>query len=434
MDEDFTHDLEFDLVEEEAVDEAGDDAEFLERFVGNHRAVNVSQLDGLSHFAYVETLESKLPCVNSGDTEKLDQLNALSSILQGEIRLLHDYTKILYRQRFAELESLVPDPVKYVEVISIIEEDEQASSERFERDAKLSKEQILVLMMSMKTSIRQERQITDGERAVLLRARSYMLAIVSVRDKVNGYVVQRVSHIAPNLCALIGPEITSLLLSHFGGILELSQAPSCNLASIGKNKHLTHELHTSLTGVRQEGYIYRSQLVQDQPPQYHKQMLRMVCAKISLAARVDAGINSCQESDSLLGDKWRREIMEKVHKQQESASNAEVKPLPVPKDEPKKKRSGRKFRKYKQQFQLSHLRQLQNRVEFGKQEQTMMDAYGEEVGLGIVNSSLQNATGVGSVTKRSVNNSAKLTKTMKKRIGEANDQTKDYLASLINKP
>lgn len=430
MEEDFAQDLEIDLAGEEEAEEIEEDAQFLDRFVGCHRVLAVSQLDGLGHFAYVGTLESKLPSLLLGTGEKLEQLNALSSILQGEIWLLHDYCKMLYGQRFGELESLVTDPLKYVEVISIIEKDVQATPEAFEEEAKLSKEQILVLMMSMKTSLQQGRMLTEKDRAIVLEARDIMLTIASILKEVREYVVQRVSNIAPNLSALVGPEITSLLLAHSGGVRELSQVPSCNLASIGKNKHLAHELHTSLTGVRQEGYIYRSRLVQEQPHQYHKQTLRMVCAKVALAARVDAGIRSSQDSSSALGDRWRLEISLKLQKQQEAATNAVVKPLPIPKDEPKKKRSGRKFRKYKQQFQLSHLRQLQNRVEFGKQEQTMLDAYGEEVGLGMVNSSLQSATGVGAVTKRGVNNSAKLTKTMKKRIEEANDQTRDYLASL----
>lgn len=430
MDEDFAQDLEFDFAEEEEIDQTEDDSTFLNRFLAGYRPIPVSLLDGLGHFGYIEDLESKMQSLLSNNGENLEQLTALSSILQNEQRLLHDYVKTLYNQKFDELESLVPDPIKYMEVIHIIEEDQQASPERFEKEAKLSKEQVLVLMMSMKTWAQRGRQLDSKEIETLFEARQYMLKIKSVRDQVNDYVIGKVSNVAPNLCALIGPEITSLLLAHCGGVLELSQVPSCNLASIGKNKHLAHELHTSLTGVRQEGYIYRSQLVQEQPQQFHKQALRMTCAKIALAARVDAGISSGQQIDSSLGERWRREIAEKLQNQLDAATAAVVKPLPVPKDEPKKKRAGRKFRKYKQQFQLSHLRQLQNRVEFGKQEQVVLDAYGEEVGLGMVNSSLRNATGVGFVTKRGVNNSAKLTKTMKKRIEEANEQTKEYMASL----
>lgn len=439
MDEDFTKDLEFDLVEEEEdnkeqgiLDELetgvqDDDISYLAQFIESHKPESNFKGDVLQHLSYVPMLERRVLSLLDSAVENLPwvllRLNELSSLLQSEIRLLHNYSKDLYYEKFGELEALVPNPRQYIQVIHVVEnEGHNANSETLEREAGLSKEQILVLKMSMKTSYKDNLPWPIERREKLAEARSNMLAIMEIESKVRQFVVEKVSHVAPNLCAFIGPDVTSHLLSHAGGILELSQIPSCNLASIGKNKHLTHELHTSLTGVRQEGYIYRSDLVQSQPYEYHKQVLRMACAKVALAARVDAGITPGSQADNSLGFKWKQEIVQKTLKQRESASISVVKPLPVPKEEAKKKRSGRKFRKYKQQFQLSHLRQLQNRMEFGKQEQTTLDGFGEEIGLGMVNSSLQYATGVGSVTKTSVNNSAKLTKAMKRRIEQANEQ------------
>lgn len=435
--EDFARELEFDLAEEEEADEelgkideleqgAGDDLSFMGRFIEEYKPEPPSDI--VHRFSYVPILDQKVSSLlrNVGENLPwvLHRLNELCSLLQSEVRLLHEYSRDLYRGKFAELESLVPNAKQYVQVIDIIESGE-ASAERLESQAELSKEQVLVLKMSMKTSYRDDLPSPNEKKAELARARSNMLAILAIESNVKQFIIQKVSHVAPNLCALIGPEVTSHLLSHAGGILELSQIPSCNLASIGKNKHLTHEQHTSLTEVRQEGYIYRSELVQSQPYEYHKQALRMVCAKVALAARVDAGITPGTEVNGTLGSQWRQEIEQKILKQRETVNTAVVKPLPIPRDEPKKKRAGRKFRKYKQQFQLSHLRQLQNRMEFGKQEQTILDAYGEEIGLGMVNSSLKSATGVGSVTKTNTNNSAKLTKTMKKRIEQANEQARN---------
>ncbi|QLQ80227.1 hypothetical protein HG537_0D02280 [Torulaspora globosa] len=441
MDEDFTKELEFDLAEEEEEDEElgkidkleqepdNDDLLFVGRFIEDYKPELRVESDVLNRFSYVSLLNEKVSSLlcNVGNNLSwvLHRLNELCYLLQNEVRVLHAYSKDLYRDKFAELESLVPNPKQYVQVIDIIERDDDASAEMLESQAQLSKEQVLVLKMSMKTSYRDDLAWPEEKKVEFSRARGKMLEILAIESNVKQFIIQKVSHVAPNLCAFIGPEVTSHLLSHAGGVHELSQIPSCNLASIGKNKHLTHEQHTSLAEVRQEGYIYRSDLVQSLPYEYHKQALRMVCAKVALAARVDAGITPGNKANDTLGSRWRREIEQKILKQREAVNNAVVKPLPVPKDEPKKKRAGRKFRKYKQQFQLSNLRQLQNRMEFGKQEQTILDAYGEEVGLGMVNSSLQNATGVRSVTKTNYNNSAKLTKAMKKRIERANEQARN---------
>ncbi|QLL34308.1 hypothetical protein HG536_0G01670 [Torulaspora globosa] len=441
MEEDLAKDLEFDLAGEEEEDEElgkidkleqgpdNDDLSFVGRFIEDYKPVLGPQADVWQRFSYVPILDEKVSSLlrNVGNNLPwvLHRLNELCSLLQNEVRLLHTYSRTLYRAKFGELEALVPSPKQYVQVIDIIERDGEASAEKLESQAELSKEQVLVLKMSMKTSYRDDLPWPNEKKVEISRARSNMLAILAIESNVRQFIIQKVSHVAPNLCAFIGPEVASHLLSHAGGILELSQIPSCNLASIGKNKHLAHEQHTSLTEVRQEGYIYRSDLVQSQPYEYHKQALRMACAKVALAARVDAGITPGTKAKDTVGSRWRREIEQKILKQREAVSNAVVKPLPVPKDEPKKKRAGRKFRKYKQQFQLSHLRQLQNRMEFGKQEQTILDGYGEEIGLGMVNSSLKSATGVASVTKTNVNNSAKLTKAMKKRIEQANEQARN---------
>ena len=37
----------------------------------------------------------------------------------------------------------------------------------------------------------------------------------------------------------------------------------------------------------------------------------------------------------------------------------------------------------KERFQMSELRQAQNKMEFGKQEESVIDSFGEEVGLGM---------------------------------------------------
>lgn len=464
MEEDFFKDLEIDLADENEEEEdtivetrgseapiegswsTNNDLEFLENIIKGYTPASLSNIfdlkpndisqlpsfcDRVSRLLYQEITDTKV-------TRLISALNELSPILQTDISLLHTFMKLLYKSRFAELESLVPSPLQYANVVYILEhKTEELSQDRYnddipiklESEVKLTKEQILVLTMSMKTSFQRATPLNEQQKSMLFETRKMIIDLVDIREKINMFILSKVYHVAPNLCALIGSEITSLLLSHVGGILELSQIPSCNLASIGKNKHLSHELHTSISGIRQEGYIYRSDFVQGQPTQYHKQMLRMVSAKIALAARVDAGSSSSNSDDSL-GRKWRDELQRKIQKFQETSSASNVKPLPVPKDESKKKRSGRRFRKYKEQFQLSHLRQLQNRMEFGKQEQTTLDASGEEIGLGMSHSSLQRATGIAPVTKRNSNNSAKLRKSMKRRIEVANEQANDLMLSL----
>lgn len=422
MAEDFLQDLEDDLGSFNDDENEEDNLSKLKRYIDDYQPATLSnyqelEIRDVSRFTdFEETINELLSRPNDQDlAETLAILNSLTYIAQNEITVLHNLLKLIYRAKFGELDSLVSQPQQFADVVRIIETNEGS----FEHDAQLSKEQILVLNMSMKSSFRAD---VDIDKDKVLQLREVLMNVSKIRNEINWFILSKASLVAPNLCSFIGPEVTSLLLSHSGGVLELSQIPSCNLASIGKNKHLSHELHTNLTGIRQEGYIYRSALVQEQPLESRKKMLRMVCAKVALAARVDAG----HPQNDQLGRQWKDELVQKIAKLSEAPGISLTKPLPVPEDQPKKKRAGRKFRKYKQQFQLSQLRQLQNRMEFGKPEQSITDDTGEELGLGMAKS-------FRNVPVMQANN-PKMSKTMKRRMDRVNDQAKIFMLDRGEKP
>lgn len=208
---------------------------------------------------------------------------------------------------------------------------------------------------------------------------------------------------APNVCALVGPEIAARLVAHYGSVRELSCVPSCNLVTFGRSQQGPSQGQGIGPGIgKANGLIYSCDIVQQQHPEFRKQAARMLCAKLVIAARIDAngqgqghgqGIADSNSQgpapanadalSGLAGTQLRAQILERLQKVSTPPQLSRVKPLPVPEDKPKKKRAGKRFRKYKQQFQLSHMRQLQNRMEFGRAEHTTMDAYGEEIGMGL---------------------------------------------------
>lgn len=368
-------------------------------------------------------------------------LNDIVLFIRSGMESLHAFLVEKYNRKFSELESLIPNLIEYANCIEVLETTENLTdsniSSLFATDAHLTKEQIMVLTMTMKTGFNQFYKYDTQERDQILEACGQINKLNGIINVINSYLSVNVHIIAPNLAAFIGSRVATLLIAHAGGVLELSKIPSCNLASIGKKKYQTQTHRTHFSGVRQEGYIYHSDLIQRQDIGTHKQMLRMVCAKIALAARVDASelnnIDHNMERDSSLGIKWRDELIKNIRKLHEAPIIANSKALPIPEDKPKKRRAGRKYRKYKEQYKMSHLRQLQNRIEFGKQENTMLDAFGEEVGLGMSIGSLKG------ITKSSkygvmgkVNNNAKLTKAMKSRIKEANEQSSEYFLTLTD--
>lgn len=95
----------------------------------------------------------------------------------------------------------------------------------------------MVLTMTMKTGFNQLNKFDPGEKAQILEACEQINKLNEIFDISNNYLSINVPMIAPNLTALSGPKVTSLLIAHTDGILELSGIPSCNLTSIGKKKY-----------------------------------------------------------------------------------------------------------------------------------------------------------------------------------------------------
>lgn len=346
----------------------------------------------------------------------LISVNDLSVEITNEISLVHDFIKAHYRKRFPELESLIPNAIEYSKIVKVLQNNLNIDAENL---SFLSKEKTLVLTMSSIQAKDASENIKEDELEKIVGACDLLLKLEDSRIKISDYVASRLSIFAPNLSAIVGSHTAAQLMSVLGGLKGLAQTPSCNIASLGNKRAVGIGLGHS--GVRQQGYLYYSDLIQSVYPDLRKQAMRIVSGKIILAARVDF---SSSIPDGSQGQKWRRDIEEKIEKLAEPPENKAPKALPAPIDKSSKKRAGRKYRKMKQRFELSELRKAQNRMEFGKQENTVTDGFGEEIGLGM--------TGSLSNIPINTNTRAKVSKNMKNRLEKATQDSEFFNQSLLN--
>ena len=152
------------------------------------------------------------------------------------------------------------------------------------------------------------------------------------------YLEARMALVAPNVCEIIGPKVTSLLVSAAGGIQELSRIPACNILVLGAEKRALNGLSAATAGIHR-GYLNELEMVKNAPLAFQTQLLRMLSTKCALAARIDA----CQtEKTGSYGIKLRKEIQERFDKIQAPGQARLTKALPKPDGKPKKKRGGQK--------------------------------------------------------------------------------------------
>jgi len=205
-------------------------------------------------------------------------------------------------------------------------------------------------------------KLEDEELDIILKACDKMIEIDMVRVKIFTYVESQMDNYAPNLTALVGPEIAAKLLGSSGGIDNLAKMPSGNLKLLGK-KVVVLNGFSSMNAPIHIGYINDCDLIQRCPPSLRKKVRRIVSDKCSLAARADA---FHKDKDGSQGRKLREEIEKKIKKLQEPPPPRKEKPLPAPDDIVKKRRGGARMRKLKQRYAQTELRKRANRLTFGK--------------------------------------------------------------------
>ena len=71
--------------------------------------------------------------------------------------------------------------------------------------------------------------MTDNDVAQLKKFSERCVELVDFRESLSEYLKSRMNAVAPNLCALTGEIIGSKLISHAGGLTNLSKAPASTI-------------------------------------------------------------------------------------------------------------------------------------------------------------------------------------------------------------
>ncbi|KAG5959516.1 hypothetical protein E4U58_004963 [Claviceps cyperi] len=350
----------------------------------------------LEKIAHYRSQASTQTTTNVGNIEDhpeyhlLTQSNSLSTMIDGEVALVHKFIRDHYSTRFPELERLVTTPLEYAKVVSIIgngpmdSESIKALQTSTDNPMNMGLKAVLdgpsLMVVTVEATTSKGHELSAEELIRVRQASAMMVALHKAKQTLTEYVQSRMNIFAPNLTTLIGSLTAAQLLNAAGGLTGLSKTPACNLPSWGSKKRQAG-LATNV-GVRQQGYLYNSEMIRGIPNDLKKQAMRIVAAKIVLAARVDR-IHS--KPDGTTGDQLKSQCLERLEKLTEPPPNKGQRALPVPGDKPSRKRGGRRVRKAKEAVAMTDLRKAQNRVAFGKEEKEVGYGNGEgTVGMGMI--------------------------------------------------
>ncbi|RHZ60226.1 U4/U6-U5 snRNP complex subunit PRP31 [Aspergillus thermomutatus] len=306
-----------------------------------------------------------------------------------ELTRLHKSLRDHYSIRFPELETLVTNPIDYAKTVAILKNgplnDIKALSSSADNMVGAPLKSILdgpsLMVVAVEGTTTRGREMTESELKAVLDTCERILKLDRERTALTQSIQSRMSQIAPNLAALIGPETAAQFLNQTGGLKELAKIPACNLAAQGSKRSEGLGFATNI-GIRAQGFLYHSPLIKDIPNDLKKQAIRIVSAKMVLATRADVAKYS---PDGSLGEELKQQCYQRLEKLTEPPPNSGARALPAPDDKPSRKRGGRRARKAKEAIAMTELRKAQNRVAFGKEEAEVGYGTGEgTVGLGML--------------------------------------------------
>ncbi|MCJ1406950.1 U4/U6-U5 snRNP complex subunit prp31 [Ptychographa xylographoides] len=319
----------------------------------------------------------------------LTESNTLSTLIDNEIMLVHKFIRDHYSTRFPALETLITNPLDYTKAVAIIGngpmENIKQIAQRADNMVGTSLKSILdgpsLMVVTVEGTTSSGRTLTPSELRTVMAACEMNLSLDRAKKILTEYVQSRMNLFAPNLTALIGSLTAAQLLNFAGGLTGLAKTPACNLPPLGSKKQSQTGFATNV-GVRQQGFLYRSPIISSIPSDLKRQAMRIVSAKVILAARVDR-VHSSPDGSS--GEQLKQDCLDRLDKLTEPPPNKGPRALPAPDDKPSRKRGGRRARKAKEATAMTDLRKAQNRMAFGKEEKEVGYGTGEGTkGLGMI--------------------------------------------------
>lgn len=299
--------------------------------------------------------------------------------IEEEIAVVFAYLRDIYALKYPELETLIPQKMDYARVVK--EMRNEMDMTQIDLGEVLPPTQVMVVSVTGSTTT--GKPLSEEQLKAALEACDEMLALDSDKFKILEFLESRMSRLAPNISKLVGASLAAMVVGMAGGLDKLAHVPACNLIALGQDKRKDLAGFGRVAQMPHTGILYFADLVQAAPGPLRKKVLKMLAAKVSLAARVDAYRRGSDEAQDVATG-FLDDIKSKIEKLCEPQQAQQVKALPAPDIAVgKRKRGGRRVRNLKEKTRVTDLRNLANKRAFANDvgNEYGDDAMGLDFGL-----------------------------------------------------
>ncbi len=128
--------------------------------------------------------------------------------------------------------------------------------------------------------------INEKDEEVLIGFAALIQNLREEKEVLDDYVKESVKTVAPNLSSIVGPVLTSRLMSLAGSMEKLARMPASTIQLLGAEKALFRHLHKKGKSPKY-GIIYTSSFIQNAKFKEKGKVARILSAHLMKAARID---------------------------------------------------------------------------------------------------------------------------------------------------
>ncbi len=238
---------------------------------------------------------------SKGDMYIIQAVHALEE-LDKTINLFYGRLREWYGLYLSELSDAVETPEEYFKIVAEIGWKEEINSENLSKIG-ISKKTTSAVLEALKTSIGVEMDKRDLEEIRVMA--STVLKLISLRERLEKYIEERIKEVSPNLYTLVGPILAAKLIAQAGGLEALSKMPSSTIQVLGAEKALFRALRTGGKPPK-HGLIFQHPIIRQSPKKLRGKISRVLAAKLSIAARIDAF------TGKYMGDKLKEDLNRRI--------------------------------------------------------------------------------------------------------------------------
>ncbi|XP_954030.1 ribonucleolar protein, putative [Theileria annulata] len=213
-----------------------------------------------------------------------------------------------YGWHFPELCKLVPDNKTFCEAVKLLKKKEEYDFENLEPLSELLGEELaLTVKKASRHSIGHE--LADLDLENILNFADNVIKLDEMRNKLNGYLNDKVSMVAPNLNCVVGTLLSGRLISHAGSLVNLAKSPASTIQILGAEKALFRALK-SRTNTPKYGLLFQSTFIGKASNKHKGKAARYLANKCALAARLDY---FCDVNTDIYGKKMSEQLTKRMN-------------------------------------------------------------------------------------------------------------------------